>query len=75
LKLQAESGAEKVYFRAAVGSKIEAVGDGWYKIDGWKMKVESTVVPTIRQSSGKSELIVPVPFKDGKAEFKVEYVW
>ena len=38
---------DKLYFRAAIGNKIEAAGEGWYKIDGWKMKVESALVPTI----------------------------
>jgi hypothetical protein len=75
LKLTAEKPADNLYFRAAVGTKIEAVGDGWYRIDGWKMKVAGGGEPRIRPSAGKTELLVPIPFKDGKAEIVQEFVW
>ena len=74
-KLTAATTVDNLYFRAAVGKKIEAAGDGWFKIDGWKMKIESTAAPKIRQSDGKSELIVPVEFKDGKATIVQEFLW
>jgi mono/diheme cytochrome c family protein len=61
-----------LFFRAAVGSKIEDAGDGWFKIDGWKLKAPGAKV---RQSSGKSELLVPVVWNDGKAAIVLEYVW
>ena len=39
LKLTAaKQPCDNLYFRAAVGNKIEQLGDGWYRIDGWKMK-------------------------------------
>jgi mono/diheme cytochrome c family protein len=75
LKLEAPPGETSLYFRAAVGAKIEGGADGWFKIDGWKLKVESSVAPVIRQSNGKQELLVPVTFKDGKAQVGLEYVW
>ena len=62
-------------FRAAVGNKIESTGDGWYKIDGWKMKIDSDGTPLIRSIGGKSELLVPILFKDGKAQITQEFVW
>ncbi len=65
---------EHLYFRAAVGAKIAAGKDGWYHIDGWKMKLEGGK-PVIRQAGGKAELLVPVVFKDGKAEIVQEFVW
>jgi hypothetical protein len=75
LMITAEKAVEHLYFRAAVGGKIESSGDGWYKIDSWKMKVENGVAPVVRQSGGKSELLVPVRFKEGKATVMVEYAW
>jgi mono/diheme cytochrome c family protein len=74
LKLTAPGGVKDLYFRAAVGDKVEKLDDGWYRIDGWKMKLEGGT-PVIRKSNGKSELLVPVSFKDGKAELVQEFVW
>jgi mono/diheme cytochrome c family protein len=74
LKLTAPGGVKDLYFRAAVGDKIEKLDGGWYRIDGWKMKPEGGT-PVLRKSNGKSELLVPVPFKDGKAELVQEFVW
>jgi mono/diheme cytochrome c family protein len=74
LKVSAAGGMTDLYFRAAVGDKIEALKDGWYRIDGWKMKIDGGT-PVIRKSGGKCELIVPITFKDGKAEIVQEFVW
>ena len=57
-----------------VGNKIEAV-DGWYKIDGWKLMVQAAAAPVLRKVAGKTELLVPISFKDGKAQMTLEYVW
>jgi len=65
---------DHLYFRAAVGSKVEAGKDGWYHIDSWKMKLEGGT-PMVRQSGGKSELLLPVVFTDGKAQIVQEFVW
>jgi mono/diheme cytochrome c family protein len=67
--------ADKLYFRAAVADKIEAAGDGWYRIGEWKMRIESADTPRLRQSAGKSELLVPLRFKDGKATMVQEFAW
>jgi hypothetical protein len=72
--LTATEAAGNLYFRAAVGSKIEAADNGWYKVDGWKVRIEGAEA-TIRQSGGKSELIAPVRFKDGKAQLVQEFAW
>ncbi len=74
LKLTAPGGVKDLYFRAAVGDKIEKLDGGWYRIDGWKMKLEGGT-PVLRKSNGKSELLVPVQLKDGKAELVQEFVW
>jgi len=74
LMLTAAKAMEKLYFRAAVGGKIEADKNGWFHIDGWKMKIEGGS-PIIRQSAGTMELLVPISFKNGKAEIVQEFVW
>jgi len=76
LTATADKPGDNLYYRAAVGNKIEEIGKGWYRIDGaWKLKVESDAAPRVRQSSGKRELLVPVRFADGKARIVLEYVW
>jgi len=76
LKLTATGAADNLYFRAAVGTKIEALGDGWYRVDGaYKVKLDSAAAPLLRQSAGKTELLVPVRFADGKAQIVQEFVW
>jgi mono/diheme cytochrome c family protein len=72
--LAADKAVEGLYFRAAVGSKVEPAGGGWFKVDGWKVRIEGAE-PTIRHSGGKSELLVPVRLVDGKATFVQEFAW
>jgi mono/diheme cytochrome c family protein len=74
LKLSADKAVDHLYFRAAAGKKIEPAGDGWYHIDGWKMKIDGAT-PQIRKSGDNVELLVPVSFKDGKAQLTQEFVW
>src|SRR5262249_5847446 len=74
LRLTAAKPVEDLYFRAAVGTKIEALGDGWYRIDGGgKMKLDGAA--RVRPPAGKTELLVPVRFTDGKAQIVQEFVW
>jgi hypothetical protein len=75
LKLTAAKPVDNLYFRAAVANKIKALGGGWYRLEGWKMKIESTTPPQIRQSAGKVELLVPVHFARGKAEIVQVFAW
>ncbi len=71
----AEKAPEGLHFRAIIAGKVEPLEKGWYRIDGtWRLKVEGET-PKLRQSAGKSELLVPVKFANGKAKFVVEYAW
>jgi hypothetical protein len=72
--LSADKSVEGLYFRAAVGNKIEAGDAGWYKVDGLKVRITGAE-PVVRQSAGKSELLVPIRFADGKAKFVQEFSW
>jgi mono/diheme cytochrome c family protein len=76
LKLTAAAAPENLYFRAAVGAKIEAQGDGWYRIDGeWRLKLDAAAEPQLRHVGGKTELLVPIRFKDGRARLVEEFGW
>jgi mono/diheme cytochrome c family protein len=72
----AEKPAEGLHFRALIANKIEPLKDGWYRIDGaWRLKIENDVAPIVRQSGGKTELLVPIRFANDRAKFVVEYAW
>ena len=76
LTLTATDPVETLYFRAATGAKIAALDKGWYQINEWKMRIESSTAPQIRQSGDQFELLVPVRFKDGrKAKIVQEFQW
>ncbi len=76
INVTAEKASEGLHFRVMAGSKIEPLKDGWYQTDaGLKLKIESDAAPLVRQSGGKSELLVPIRLKEGKAKFVVEYAW
>jgi cytochrome c553 len=76
LTLSAGGPAEGLYFRAALADKIEAAGDGWFRINGeWRLRIEAAAPPRIRQAGGKQELLVPVRFGDGQARIVQEFVW
>lgn len=65
-----------LWYRAAVGSKIEAKGDGWYTVDGeWSTRIEGANAPILRNSEGKAELLLPITFDGGKAKVVQEYRW
>ncbi len=74
-----EAPGKKLWYRAAVDSKIEKLEKaGYYSVEGkhkYKLQIESTTTPVIRQIGGKQELLVPVEFKDKKAKIVQEYVW
>lgn len=76
LTLMSKAADEGLWFRAAVGNKIEAVGKGWYRIDGeWKMRLEASDRAEVRRSAGKMELLVPVHFRAGQARIVQEFLW
>src|SRR5205823_2065503 len=50
-----------LWFRAASGPQIKAMGNGWYAIGSdLKVHLETTAPPEIRASGGKMELLVPI---------------
>ena len=76
IELSANQGPGDLYYRAAVGKAIQPLGDGWFQVDGeWKVRVSAESAPVVRDSAGRSELIVPVKFDGGKARIVEEYAW
>jgi len=62
--------ADDLYFRAASGNTIEQNAKGEFVIDGGeaRMLLECEgAEPIVRNSGGKKELLIRVPFRDGKA--------
>ncbi len=75
LTLTATQPPADLYFRAAVGSKIEALERGWYRVDGYRVRIEGGGAPQVRQSGGRAELLVPLRFDNGKAQVVQEIAW
>ncbi|HZU37521.1 MAG TPA: hypothetical protein VFA18_16490, partial [Gemmataceae bacterium] len=64
-----------LWFRAAVADKIEALSNGWYRIGDYKMRLEGADKPRLRQSAGKTELLMPVRFREGQARIVQTFLW
>jgi cytochrome c len=63
------------WFRAATGTKITQQ-NGAYLIDGkLTVKIQSNQAPTLRESGGHTELLVPISAADGQAKIVEELVW
>jgi hypothetical protein len=73
-RLVASSAVPDLYFRAAVAERIAAQPGGIFLTGPLKLVV-SGADAKIRRSGAKDELLVPVRFVDGKAEFHVEVHW
>lgn len=74
--LKGTNDSEKLYFRAAAGNKVEALKDGWFKVDdAYRVKLDGTGTTWLRKSGGKTELMYQPTFKDGKATVTQEYAW
>ena len=76
LTLKAATPVANLWFRAAVGVKIEAQTDGSFVVDErLKVRVTSDGRAVVRESGGKKELLVPVKFAGEAARVLVELKW
>ncbi len=58
---------DNVWFRAASGSSVKDLGNGWFAIGtDLKVQVEAATAPVVRTSAGKMELLVPIRGKETK---------
>lgn len=73
--IEVENGAPKeLVYRALRASKIEPQDDGTYRIDGaWTLAVESPTKPTVRDSEGQKELLIPLA--EVKSKIVLHYRW
>ena len=74
LTLRALQPIENVFFRAALGEKIEQKGDV-FVVNGKVQMKFSGAHPVIRQAEGKTELLVPVTFNAKEATIVQEISW
>ena len=78
LTLRTEHPVENLWFRAWAGAKIEAQNDGSFLAAGRiRLHFEGAGASkaALRQSDGKWELLVPVPFDGRQAKIVEEVVW
>jgi hypothetical protein len=75
--VRAEEPKGNLWFRAWVGERIENQGAGAFLADGKvKLRFElGGVKPLVRDSDGRSELLVPVRFNGKEARFVEEIIW
>lgn len=66
--------AGKLYFRAAVAAKIEEKS-GVFLVDEKVRLSFPGAKPVLRNSGGKTELLVPVVFRDGAAQIVEHITW
>lgn len=71
----ASAPAGTLYFRAAIGSKIEEQAAGVFLVDGRTRLKFPGATPRVRMDNGKSELLVPVVFANGQAVITEEISW
>jgi mono/diheme cytochrome c family protein len=70
-----EAAPGTLYFRAAVGPKIDEK-DGVFTVgENLRLKFSGAAKPLIRDADGKQELLVPITFKDGKAVITESISW
>jgi hypothetical protein len=72
LTITAATPVDNLWYRAATGDKISVNDDVATIDDSWRVR---TADAKLRKSNGKTELIVPVRFIDGKATIVQEFEW
>ncbi len=77
LKFKTAQNPANLWFRAAVGKKIEAKPEGYLVDDKLmiRVKLSNGGAAVIRGEPGAQELILPVTFKGGEALMVEELVW
>ena len=78
LRFEGTIDSSQLWYRAATGQKLDDQGNDRFRIDDvWNMEIQVSgpVKPTIRESAGKRELLVPIRLTNGKAEISQHYVW
>ncbi len=74
LRVRTNRPVSDLYFRAAVGDRIESLPEQTFSVGGMKMIIRKGTAQ-VRRSAGKDELLIPVRFDNGQAEFQLEIHW
>jgi hypothetical protein len=76
LSLQTKSAPASLFIRIAAVSKLQKVSENSFVLDNEiKLSLGNGTKALVRDSAGKSELLLPIQFKDGKATLDIEYSW
>jgi mono/diheme cytochrome c family protein/cytochrome c553 len=69
---------DNFYFRAAIGNKIERKDESTFVVDN-KLNLKFSGLaganPVMRQSAGRTELLIPIRFKKDRAQIVEDIVW
>lgn len=68
----------QLFYRAAVGGKIEKLEDGWYRVgDNLNMRLvmANGTAPILRAAGSNKELLCPIDTKGGAVKITQEYDW
>jgi len=77
-KVESKSQVKDLYFLAGAGKSIEQKSPGIWVVDGkltLKLDLPSGTTPTVRDSDGQKQLLVPVQVNNGSTSFDVEMSW
>jgi hypothetical protein len=72
--LHSEPRIDRLYFRAAVGEKIEEKNGTFFVGESLRLKFPGAK-PIVRRSEGKAELLVPSIFAGTDAKLVEEITW
>ena len=76
LQFQAEKPVDNLWFRLLAADKIVALKDGWYQVnDDWKLQIQGIDEATLRQSNGKTELLVPIRLSGKPLTLTERFEW
>jgi len=77
INLMTDTPSAGLYFRAAVGKRIERQATGWVVDGKWtvRVRVEGRLQPTVREVQGQRELLVPVEWNEGRCRISEEIIW
>ncbi|NQV25243.1 MAG: c-type cytochrome [Rhodopirellula sp.] len=77
LTLDAPSPVEGMFYRAAAAAKIERIADSFVLDGHLKLTFDAVTAKSavLRQSGGKTELLIPITFTNGRAEITQIYEW
>ncbi len=73
ITLSSDHPSDTLYFRAALGETIKPTPNGFLVNGEWRVSFDGELKPIVRNSAGKTELIVPVKF-NGKTATIVEHI-